>query len=119
MIKRKIKQLQDIGLATFHQSGKPYFEVSLENFILRKFSSLTDDYEFEWHIDDKDRLIYVLNSDNWMYQFDGELPHRLEPNSYLLIEKGKWHRVLKGNGILEIIIYEFLSEEEKYRISYE
>ena len=48
----------------------------------------------------------VILASNWMFQFDDELPIKLEDNQKIFIPKLKYHRIIKGDGELKIKIEE-------------
>lgn len=83
---------------------KPYEEtpVSKEH-VIRIFRNGVEEEELKWHFDEEDRVVEVIGKTNWMFQFDNELPFVLE--SPLSIPKGKWHRVIKGEGDLVVKIF--------------
>lgn len=68
----------------------------------RKFDSNIDPNELKWHWDDEDRVIYPTKENDWMFQFDNELPINI--NKKIEIPKGTWHRIIKGTGDLDIIV---------------
>lgn len=70
---------------------------------VRTFSKDADSSDFIWHTDLEDREITVIAGD-WLFQFDNELPFKLNPGDKVLIAKGRWHRVIKGNQDLIIKI---------------
>lgn len=77
-----------------------------ENIFFRTFNESTPKYELVWHYDLKDRYITVISASNWMFQFDDELPIKLEDNQKIFIPKRKYHRIIKGDGDLKIKIEE-------------
>ena len=87
-------------------SGRPYRNLSVtKDCIVRSFSSDVDPEELKWHQDDEDRWVTVLEcGKDWGFQYDNELPHRLEPGDMLFIERHEWHRVIKGDGELVVKI---------------
>ena len=87
-------------------TGRPYQNLSVtKDCIVRSFSSDVDPEELKWHQDDEDRWVTVLEcGEDWGFQYDNELPHRLEPGDMLFIERHEWHRVIKGDGELVIKI---------------
>ena len=62
----------------------------------------SDFEELKWHFDEEDRTVEILENPNWMFQFDNELPFVMK--SPIFIPKGKWHRVIKGDGNLIVKI---------------
>lgn len=84
---------------------KPYDQKRENNLIVRTFSQHVDEEELVWHRDEKDREVKVVENTNWMFQFDNELPQLLK--DIIFIPKNTYHRLLKGTGDLNVIIYEF------------
>ena len=75
-----------------------------EGVVERTFSSGTDSDELIWHRDREDRRLLVVESGGWQFQMDNSLPVNLEPGQELLVPAGAWHRVIRGNNDLKIII---------------
>lgn len=78
---------------------KPYFDISDQG---RLFSQKIDESELMWHRDEEDREIISILKTDWKIQLENELPTDL--NSSVKIKAGEWHRLIKGNGNLEIKI---------------
>ena len=78
---------------------KPYFDISDQ---VRLFSQEIDESELMWHRDEEDREIISILKTDWKIQLENELPTDL--NSSVKIKAGEWHRLIKGNGNLEIKI---------------
>lgn len=86
---------------------KPYKDQWLGNSKrLRVFDSNTNQEEFVWHQDSSDREIKVINGDNWKLQYDNEMPITLQINETYYIPKNIYHRIIKGENDLIIIIEE-------------
>lgn len=84
---------------------KPFKDEIIDDHIIREFDNSKDDDEYIWHIDEYDRTVEVLETDNtWKFQFDNQLPFTL--NGTIVIKKGCYHRLIKGNGKLKIKIKE-------------
>lgn len=82
---------------------KPYAEEKLsEKVCIRTFSDNIDEADLQWHWDEEDRIIYPIEENDWMFQFDNELPTRI--NKQIHIPKGTIHRVIKGKTLLKIKI---------------
>lgn len=78
-----------------------------ENVFIRIFTDKIDDSFFEWHRDKKDRLIKFIHVDpGWKFQYDDQLPMTIELYQELFIEKARYHRLVKGNGKVIILIEE-------------
>ena len=80
------------------------FEEKWENerVSIRTFSSETDDEELKWHFDAEDRMIESIGETDWLFQFDDHLPEKI--NKPIRIEKGRWHRLIKGTEDLRLRI---------------
>jgi len=86
---------------------KPYKEIiSIENILHRTFPADTPSEQLVWHRDQSDRWVTIVESEGWQLQIDNELPIILEENKTYYIEKGRFHRVIKGNGLLKVSIKE-------------
>jgi hypothetical protein len=70
--------------------------------LVRKFIDSINPIELKWHRDDEDRTIVSINETDWMIQLENRLPQDL--NSPVFIARGEWHRVIKGNGELNVKI---------------
>jgi hypothetical protein len=77
-----------------------------ENTVLRVFKEDISKDELVWHYDLKDRYMTVILASNWMFQFDNELPFKLNEGDKIFILKNTYHRIIKGNGNLKIKIEE-------------
>jgi hypothetical protein len=80
----------------------PFQEKIEDGFYIRKFDSETDEEEFVWHRDKEDRIIECTHQTNWMFQKENQLPEKFDKK--IFIEKMVWHRVIKGDGNLELKI---------------
>jgi hypothetical protein len=69
---------------------------------LRSFSPDLMDEELKWHIDMEDRVVEILNDNDWKFQFDDQLP--IEMKGVIEIKKGEWHRIIKGSTPLNVKI---------------
>jgi hypothetical protein len=96
-----------------HKNDKPYRqEVSTSGVIKRTFDTNIDPSELVWHRDKRDRVVTPTNENDWMIQFDNELPKKLVIGESITIPKESYHRVIKGSGDLIVEIEEFDSLEE-------
>jgi hypothetical protein len=77
-----------------------------ENTFFRTFREDISINELVWHYDLKDRYMTVILASNWMFQFDDQLPIKLEDNQKIFIPKNTYHRIIKGTGELKIKIEE-------------
>ena len=87
---------------------EPYRDAphSQQQFV-RVFDHSVEPTELVWHRDRRHRSIRVVRSEGWQLQFDNCLPTVLMPGQQLEIEAKTWHRVIKGEGDLEIEITEW------------
>lgn len=84
----------------------PFTQETFDGKILRTFSSEVDEDELKWHYDLKNRKVQVIRGDNWELQMDNEIPQKLTPLKEYFIPKGVYHRVIKGQGDLVVLIEE-------------
>lgn len=102
-----------------NEQNLPFKEENKNGYVIRDFSYDTDDSEFVWHRDREDRIVESIGDTDWMVQIDNELPKPLTESVY--IPKGKYHRLIKGNGDLKIkvnkIINEGMSIEKKLQVA--
>ena len=81
----------------------PFTEEKIDDYnFIRTFSENVDEMDLIWHTDRENRIIEVLEGNNWKFQFDEELPLKLTNGLNISIPKGKIHRIIKGNGPLKI-----------------
>jgi hypothetical protein len=81
----------------------PFIESKIENqTFIREFKNSTDSGDFHWHRDREDRIVKSLETTDWKIQLDDELPKSL--NDEVFIPMGVWHRIIKGDGDLKIIL---------------
>jgi len=81
----------------------PYAQDEISETIkIRTFLETVEDSELKWHTDNEDRLIKPTHKTNWMVQLDNKLPQKLSENHEILIPKGVYHRLIKGEGDLKI-----------------
>ena len=115
--RKKIEQKLHIGVVDYHvmqnysdlnqasqDSGKPYIDLEVtDNYTLRQFSETIDPIELLWHRDDEDRVVEIIGDTDWKLQLDNSLPTSLQER--IFIPRHKWHRVIKGTGVLNLKIY--------------
>jgi hypothetical protein len=85
----------------------PFHQEIIENKKVRTFNQDVDDDELKWHRDREDRIVEIVQSEDWYLQMDNELPTKLIVGEKYYIPKGVYHRVIKGIGSLKVIINEF------------
>jgi hypothetical protein len=84
---------------------RPFTEEFLDkNTVIRHFDPTADDHLFKWHQDPQERIIEVINENNWKFQFDNKIPQKLEINKIIKIKKGEYHRLIKGTTPLSLKI---------------
>jgi len=87
-------------------SDYPFTEQKVGNqLFLREFKETTNSEELIWHQDRENRKIKVLESNNWFLQMDNELPVLLKEGTTYNIPAYVYHRVIKGNGALRLLIH--------------
>jgi len=84
---------------------RPYLQTNTSEYIYRKFTQDIPEEELVWHRDKNDREIEILETTDWLFQLDNELPQPLK--NKLFIPKDTYHRLIKGTGTLNILIQEF------------
>ena len=82
----------------------PFQQEIIDNIRIRTFDENVDDEELKWHRDRENRLVEILESDNWYLQMDNELPIKLIVGEKYFIPEGVYHRVIKGNSNLKVKI---------------
>lgn len=88
-------------------SDFPFVQHKKDGYIVREFDSSVNEQELVWHMDEHDRLVEVIEGNQWQLQYDNKLPEVLQENKKYFIPKLSWHRVIRGNGKLKIKIYEY------------
>jgi hypothetical protein len=84
---------------------KPYLDIKpSKSFFIRVFFPWASEKDIVWHRDKCNREVKVLLNSGWEFQHDNSLPFSLKGN--LFIEKEKYHRLIKGNGLLLLKIKE-------------
>lgn len=84
------------------ESLLPFKQVIKNGYKYRTFNENVGNDELKWHRDETDRKVTIIESNNWSFQMDDELPIILKEGDILFIPKGKFHRIIKGNGDLKI-----------------
>lgn len=82
----------------------PFEQEIIGDKILRVFTPNVDSEELKWHRDREDRLVEILGGDDWFLQMDNELPTKLVVGEKYYIPNGVYHRVIKGNQELKVLI---------------
>ena len=85
---------------------KPYVDYERDCDIwFREFDDDTN--ELEWHRDETDRFVEVIEGDGWMFQYDNDLPFLINSSTIMFIPKETFHRLHKGENKLKIKIKEY------------
>lgn len=87
--------------------SKPYLDARSNKEITRVFEGSVDVGELKWHRDGRHRYVTVLKSSGWSLQLENELPVKLIEGVSYFIQKGEWHRIIKGAGSLVLKIVEY------------
>jgi hypothetical protein len=82
----------------------PFQEEIIGETKLRIFSPDVDSDELKWHRDRENRLVEILEGDDWYLQMDDELPKKLIVGEKYFVPVGVYHRVIKGKNNLKILI---------------
>jgi len=82
----------------------PYTEniTNNESIVERLFEESCTQDDLLWHRDPEDRRLLAIEKTDWLIQLDNELPVSL--NTEVFIPKETYHRLIKGNGDLKIIV---------------
>ena len=81
----------------------PFIQENLNDSVkIRTFKTDVESGELMWHRDREDRLVEILECNNWKYQSDNTLPLKMKKGDKIFIPKGEYHRVIKGDGDLVI-----------------
>ena len=87
-------------------SGIPFKQkIIAPKIVLRAFNDDVSQDELNWHKDHEDRDVFVLSAgEGWGVQFEDKLPRRLVKNDRIVVKANEWHRVIKGDGEMQILI---------------
>lgn len=85
----------------------PFKQVKAGNNLLREFRHNADTEELVWHRDYHDRLVKVLSGEGWQLQMENSLPVMLKKGVVYRISAREYHRLIKGEGNLYLLIREF------------
>lgn len=87
---------------------RPYFDEKLNNCeFIREFSCNVLSEELKWHYDLKNRVITILEGENWELQFDDMLPRKINIGDVIHIPAGLHHRIKRGTTDLKIHVREY------------
>lgn len=88
--------------------SRPYKDEWIaENVRIRTFDPVVvESNEYVWHRDAHDRIVTVLEGEGWQFQFDNEIPIRINSGDVIKVPKLVYHRILVGSTPLKIRIEE-------------
>jgi len=88
--------------------SKPYRDERLtENSWIRTFDPfVTSSEEYIWHRDTKDRTVTVLEGEGWQFQFDDNIPKRINSGDVIQVQRQVYHRIIVGSTPLKLKIEE-------------
>ena len=84
----------------------PYNEKQIGNVIVRHFSCEVPSEEHCWHQDRKDRIVEVLDGNDWLFQMDDCIPVIMKRGDVFRIPAEKHHRIKRGTTDLFLRIQE-------------
>ena len=88
----------------------PFIEQQVDSqLFIREFSADVDEMELIWHTDREDRIVSIIEGNNWKFQFDEQLPFEMIKGIDIVIPKGTIHRIIKGDGPLKINVFKDIS----------
>jgi quercetin dioxygenase-like cupin family protein len=86
---------------------KPYNDSKLgKNSKIRIFDKNINPIELLWHRDLHERKVTILEGKGWQYQLDNKLPRELSKGDVIYIPRLIYHRIIKGEDNLKILIQE-------------
>ena len=72
-------------------------ETEIYTLVQRDFMSTLIEEELNWHMDEEDREVFVVEGDGWYLQIENELPQLMQKESIFKIPKETWHRIINKN----------------------
>lgn len=88
--------------------SRPYKEIKVNNFIIRKFDLSLNESSLKWHRDKNNRKITIISGKNWKIQLENSLPIELKEGKTYKIKSTNWHRLIKGTSSLIVKIEEII-----------
>lgn len=86
----------------------PYSDSKIDDLTYERiFDANIECEEFVWHRDREDRVIEILSGAGWKFQRDNHLPEEISVGDKIEIKKREWHRLIKGETTLKILIKKF------------
>lgn len=88
-------------------SDFPFTQYQLDaNTLLREFKNDVAEDRLAWHRDRTHRQVKVVRGDGWQIQMENSLPVKLQEGQVYKIPKNTYHRLLKGNTDLLVVVRE-------------
>lgn len=78
-------------------------ETETYTLIQRDFMSTLIEEDLNWHMDEEDRDVFVVEGDGWYLQIENELPQLMQKESIFKIPKETWHRIINKDGVNLVI----------------
>ena len=93
----------------------PFIETHIkDNEYIRTFEPGVESKELVWHRDKENRLIEVIQSDDWWIQLDNTLPKQLLPNTEpFFIKARQWHRLVKGPTASKTLVIKIVKHAQQ------
>jgi hypothetical protein len=91
-------------------TGNVYHDIKNNDKFVRTFEENVETDDLIWHRDKKNRVITVLEGNNWQLQMENELPFTLMVNKSYYIQREVYHRIIRGEGQLKLSIKEYDDE---------
>ena len=91
----------------------PFSEEIKNGWYHRIFKSDLEEEHLKWHYDEEDRLMMTTHETDWMFQYDNQLPFKIELDVTYTIPKGQYHRLIKGTKDLEVKILKLVDKISK------
>lgn len=85
---------------------KPYVNIHQPDGSFERTFEDAEEMELVWHRDREDRTVVPVSGDGWMLQMENCLPVPLERDKKYFIQKGVYHRLIRGSTPLVINIRE-------------
>lgn len=96
----------------------PFCEEIKNGWYHRIFKSDLKDEDLKWHYDEESRLMVTTHETDWMFQYDNQLPFKIELYTTYVIPKGEYHRLIKGTGDLEVKILKLNENKVSKNLQY-
>ena len=84
------------------RNSLPFKEVIKDSYNYRTFDSAINENELKWHFDREDRIVVCEHDTDWFIQMDNRLPELIVKNKEYFIQRGEYHRIIKGTGDLTV-----------------